>query len=1274
MINAAKLRGKRSGAELDKPVCLTLAPTGVAAYLVGGSTIESALGMMPSQQKAYLKCEPSKNSTLRFTYEDLIVLFIDEVSMLGSDMLARMNYRMQDIMGNQKFMGGVSIVSTGDFGQLPPVRQKMIWETTYIDNRLDISPNYWDENFKIYYLTEKMRSQDQEYSEICDKVRKGICDSEVIEYMERHIGKCPSEDSNENYQTGKFYTIVKTNKAREKINHEKLQELLPQQKIYYVQAIDKSTNNPKPPTLLKDLPHTRTGQLPFSIILKEGCPVMVTSNHEKKRYKLDGIVNGAIGYIDSIQPSLEDPDVAEVVWIKFADPRVGQLLRQDSSELLKFHKPNDKLAVPIVKTKKRFKVAGDTEYLREMFPLTICYSVTCHKSQGGTLDEVKVDYTDTSRNIEGSFYTSISRIRYGPNLYLRDFKPEYVKANPDVEKKIMSMQTFKQYNFKKTYVTDSLFVSNEEVKIGYLNVNDLMTSKSFLFIDEDINLKALDFLLVSDTRLNKDQSAEYVQNLFHSWSILARYDSRDQQKHMGMLLLKSSINHENRNNIANIDEKQYFKKEKVEMQIVFADFPEYNLKAAFVYVREKPTGEYIKILKNDLKYVDAIYGDLNLDPQLNQDRLKLDSLSEHRSIVLTEVTTVRFNQLDHIILDCQKFKNYFVTSYINYTTDHHVITSRIASKGNDFSEQFKQKRTFDVDKETPKRKRRKIEKREAVILLDNETEELNQRPNTLTDIDLSCLLSPNWLNDNVINTYLELLKKRDESIFMFSTFFHTSFQDGGFEKVQNYYRRHDILSYRMIFIPVHLSNHWFLITYDGSEIVSYDPYDFPGSGGLKKQMLVRENKQMHDSILENLKENYFKPLYSKYEKQWKDLNTKVLIPPQIPCQLNNHDCGVFLCMFAKNLILKHKFDFSARDMIQFRDTIHRELSSGKIDVSGNVSQRSARKRLSLSKKIPAKTVRFTESPSIVQRRFLNKDNATCWLNTNLQLVLTAFDFENNLERNGSSLWKNLIALKNMDSSIVLDPSEVKTNLIKTEKRRMRQTNIRAENAVFNLDNSDDAFNINSVGQQDAKDFWMCIDENQGKWEDLFDLFKSEVISETECSTCGFVSRQESSCSESSFIRLSCPTENCTMKQYFENKLNSFEECNFWRDEGGCGRITVGKNRTKILCLENVKYLVIIIDRLIQINGQFLIQETKVTVNVSDELNLTDSLGNIGRFKLLGVNEHIGAVTGRETHGHYVADVLNRTDNNWYHTSDSTLPVKINQPTDRGYIFLFKKSS
>ena len=54
MIDAVKQLGKRSGRELDKPVSLTIAPTGVAAYLVNGTTIESALGMQPHQLELWL--------------------------------------------------------------------------------------------------------------------------------------------------------------------------------------------------------------------------------------------------------------------------------------------------------------------------------------------------------------------------------------------------------------------------------------------------------------------------------------------------------------------------------------------------------------------------------------------------------------------------------------------------------------------------------------------------------------------------------------------------------------------------------------------------------------------------------------------------------------------------------------------------------------------------------------------------------------------------------------------------------------------------------------------------------------------------------------------------------------------------------------------------------------------------------------------------------------------------------------------------------------------
>ena len=142
MINAAKRREKRSGADLNKPICLTLAPTGVAAYLVDGTTIESGLGMVLGSEYSYTKSDASKNSNLRFLFEDLLVIFIDEISMCSSNKLAKINLRLQDIMGNTKFMGGISLVVTGDFGQLPPVNRQMIWKPSTLDGRPEIAPKY----------------------------------------------------------------------------------------------------------------------------------------------------------------------------------------------------------------------------------------------------------------------------------------------------------------------------------------------------------------------------------------------------------------------------------------------------------------------------------------------------------------------------------------------------------------------------------------------------------------------------------------------------------------------------------------------------------------------------------------------------------------------------------------------------------------------------------------------------------------------------------------------------------------------------------------------------------------------------------------------------------------------------------------------------------------------------------------------------------------------------------------------------------------------------
>ena len=244
---------------------------------------------------------------------------------------------------------------------------------------------------------------------------------QVYEYLENHVKDCPNENSNSHYAEGKLSIIVTTNAERDRINLEKLEQLLLKEKAYIINSKDEAiwrSNAPKPS---KNLPQTQTGQLESTFIFRKGAPVMVTSNHSESQYKNNGIVNGARGYIDSIQVSKENSDDIDVVWVVFIDESTGRLPREDKKHLLKFHKPFNPCAVPIKKQRKRFH---DNSRLREQFPLTLSYAVTAHKCQGKTLDEIIIDFSGKSRINAGSFYTAMSRVRFGSNLFLRDFKQE----------------------------------------------------------------------------------------------------------------------------------------------------------------------------------------------------------------------------------------------------------------------------------------------------------------------------------------------------------------------------------------------------------------------------------------------------------------------------------------------------------------------------------------------------------------------------------------------------------------------------------------------------------------------------------------------------------------------------------------------------------------------------------------------------------------------------------------------------------------------------------
>ena len=110
----------------DVPILLTAA-TGVAAHNINGITVHSAF-MLNDRKKAgttYYNLGSDTLSTLQTHLKQLMVVIIDEISMIGAQTLYKIHMHLQEIKGlrysNTRF-GNVTIIAVGDLYQLPPLK------------------------------------------------------------------------------------------------------------------------------------------------------------------------------------------------------------------------------------------------------------------------------------------------------------------------------------------------------------------------------------------------------------------------------------------------------------------------------------------------------------------------------------------------------------------------------------------------------------------------------------------------------------------------------------------------------------------------------------------------------------------------------------------------------------------------------------------------------------------------------------------------------------------------------------------------------------------------------------------------------------------------------------------------------------------------------------------------------------------------------------------------------------------------------------------------
>lgn len=192
----------------------------------------------------------------------------------------------------------------------------------------------------------------------------------------------------------------------------------------------------------------------------------------------------------------------------------------------------------------------------------------------------------------------------------------------------------------------------------------------------------------------------------------------------------------------------------------------------------------------------------------------------------------------------------------------------------------------------------------------------------ITRRDIATLLGDSWLNDEVINFYMNLLMERCSGqtkypkVYAMNTFFMPKVLQQGQSGVRRWTRKTDIFAYDVIPVPVHVSNiHWCMaIIHFRDKTIRY--YDSMG----------QPNKRVLDTLEQYLKDE-------SMDKRKSAFDTSGWIKESVtdcPRQMNGSDCGVFSCMFAEYVTRDHRINFSQDNMPYFRQKMILEICSGKL--------------------------------------------------------------------------------------------------------------------------------------------------------------------------------------------------------------------------------------------------------------------------------------------------------------------------------------------------------
>jgi ATP-dependent DNA helicase PIF1 len=437
------IRQIKSDAEARGKNVQVCAMTGCAAILLecGAKTLHSwaGIGLGKGSTEDIIK-KLYRNTFIKQMYRKTDILIIDEVSMLSMklfemlDDIARVlrfpykneSVRFGETIGNYVRssypFGGLQIICSGDFFQLPPIGdtkeerafcfESPRWKDTFGENQIQLK--------RIF------RQKDPVFSTILNQIRVGKLTKKsndlLCQYVQREV----------RLDGGVFPTkIFPTKNKVERWNLQKMAELPKDTEVYTYQMKIKynaSSGNPmevdthnmltqsqcSDEQLEREYTYLKNNILCDSEVkLKVGAQVMCIYNYDVGSPQ--PICNGSQGLIVSFQPA--PPSVETDFPNPEFPPVFPEVLFQNGRRML--------ITPHIWKSDKIIGLGV------EQIPLILSWAITIHKSQGATLEMAELDVGGDIFEC-GQTYVAMSRVKSLEGLYLTSFDYRRIQIHPKV--------------------------------------------------------------------------------------------------------------------------------------------------------------------------------------------------------------------------------------------------------------------------------------------------------------------------------------------------------------------------------------------------------------------------------------------------------------------------------------------------------------------------------------------------------------------------------------------------------------------------------------------------------------------------------------------------------------------------------------------------------------------------------------------------------------------------------------------------------------------------